>query len=360
MLNSIQNFIYPRIVSKSFENDDEIYLYLVMQVATVFAGTIHVILAILFAFSEYPILFYTNISSIIIYSLLYILVVKKRTYSLAGFIINIEVTLYTLFFSYLAGIDNYVIMYLVVVALMQVIIPYTHMYLRVALTVAAYSTALLLVYIQKDFVPEISLGSMKMAITVFNISVAFIGTSIELLLSSLIKNAIALISSKRMDELTKLANTDSLTGLYNRRYAKTLFSNLNSDSPSQWSIALLDIDNFKTINDKYGHNIGDKVLTSFAKELKNALGSSNIVIRWGGEEFLIVMKNTDVKSAYAIIDSIRHYISCKKLEIENICISYTITAGLAPLNFEDVEQSIDQCDRKMYQGKNAGKNIVVA
>jgi diguanylate cyclase (GGDEF)-like protein len=127
-------------------------------------------------------------------------------------------------------------------------------------------------------------------------------------------------------------------------------------------LAYIDIDDFKTINDTYGHVIGDEVLKSFANTLKGSARGSDIIGRIGGEEFAILLPETDIQGAYAILERLRTQICSKTLRIEEHAINLSISVGLSHSRKENefaVEQLIKQADKALYQAKSEGKNCIV-
>ncbi|WP_457622119.1 diguanylate cyclase [Persephonella sp.] len=160
-------------------------------------------------------------------------------------------------------------------------------------------------------------------------------------------------------------NIDHLTGLLNR---KAMDFVLNSQyqiaklTGKPLSIVMLDLDDFKDINDRYGHLVGDCVLQNFAKELQEHLRKSDFIFRYGGEEFLILMPFTEKKDACGVIRNLLDkisdsYICCG----EDLYISVTFSAGIEDITskHESVIDIIKQADRKMYKAKTSGKSKVV-
>jgi len=182
--------------------------------------------------------------------------------------------------------------------------------------------------------------------------------------ADLCKGKIQFVLRDITDEV-KLYTTDPLTGLYNRRFFNE-FLNKEMESCKRYgrrlSIAILDIDNFKALNDTYGHATGDDVLKSLAKTMLDNVRTADTVNRYGGEEFIIVMPETDRDTATAVIDRLRERISTEQISVEgkgSICI--TISAGVASCP-EDADSPIDiliMADDRLYKAKRDGKNRVV-
>lgn len=162
-----------------------------------------------------------------------------------------------------------------------------------------------------------------------------------------------------------LATYDDLTGTMNRRAFFENFHTLKKIAERQHShltLAYIDIDDFKAINDKYGHVVGDAVLQSFAKTLIESARGSDIIARIGGEEFAMLLPDTDIQGAYSILERIRTQISARALTIDEHTINLSISIGLTHYQKETelvVEQLIKQADQALYQAKSEGKNCIV-
>jgi two-component system cell cycle response regulator len=164
-----------------------------------------------------------------------------------------------------------------------------------------------------------------------------------------------------------LALSDALTGLYNRRYMEAHLANLSRRTiHSERSLALLmvDIDNFKTVNDTYGHPIGDRVLRAVAERLQNNVRPFDTVARWGGEEFMVVMPETDNKVGCMVGERLRAKVAqaAVKVPTPEGEVSVTISVGVAstPLDGFDPALLIERADEALYRAKEQGRNRVVS
>ncbi|WP_413629936.1 diguanylate cyclase [Novosphingobium sp. JCM 18896] len=165
-------------------------------------------------------------------------------------------------------------------------------------------------------------------------------------------------SRKRAESrLVKEAQTDPLTGLLNRR-ALDLALEERSAARSPFSIALFDLDHFKAVNDTYGHDTGDLVLRSFAEHLSNAFRKSDIVARLGGEEFIVVLDDTNSAEAREICERLREDFASKSLRAEDgRCVRVTVSGGIASWRDEsDLWQLVAEADAALYQAKHQGRN----
>ena len=164
-------------------------------------------------------------------------------------------------------------------------------------------------------------------------------------------------------ELKELASVDPLTKLYNRRYftessEKTL--DLAKRNNKAMSIIMLDIDMFKDINDTYGHATGDKCIVAVSNVLLELTRKSDVVCRFGGEEFIVLLPETNMDGAYTIAEKIRNEIQLQKMKVSaNKEVRLTVSAGVSEVNLEkdaNIEIAIHRADYAMYEAKRAGRN----
>lgn len=160
--------------------------------------------------------------------------------------------------------------------------------------------------------------------------------------------------------LEKLASTDPLTGLYNRR-SMQIFLNHALESGSDFCIFMCDIDNFKKLNDTYGHDFGDEVLKGVSDIIQQQAEEYDYVCRWGGEEILILSNNSSLTRACQIAENIRRNIANNMFYHGDKIIHCSVTIGVAShQNNDTVEDTITKADANLYYGKRNGKNRVVS
>jgi diguanylate cyclase (GGDEF)-like protein len=163
--------------------------------------------------------------------------------------------------------------------------------------------------------------------------------------------------------LKHLAATDPMTELMNRRaFFDTCDKEMieSSTKENELTCLIIDIDHFKKINDTYGHDMGDKVIKTIAKLMLENTRIIDSVGRIGGEEFAILMPNTDVESAYQIADRLRENISKEKIVLNNKDVYITVSIGLSYLNHADktIHTLIKRADTALYEAKENGRNQV--
>ena len=164
-------------------------------------------------------------------------------------------------------------------------------------------------------------------------------------------------------KLEQISRTDPLTKISNRRdmiekieHEKKRFAR----NGKPFVLIMIDIDDFKIVNDRFGHDAGDFVLESIAHLMQSSVRKQDIIGRWGGEEFLLLLPETDVEGGKALSEKIRKSVSVTPYVISNKKIPITITLGVSVY---DKPMEIDQCiklaDQSLYEGKNKGKNCVI-
>jgi diguanylate cyclase (GGDEF)-like protein len=165
-------------------------------------------------------------------------------------------------------------------------------------------------------------------------------------------------------KLEKIARTDPLTRLSNRRdilekmnYEKDRFER----NPKPFTIVISDIDDFKSINDNYGHYCGDYVLKTISNLFTSLLRKQDICARWGGEEFLLFLPETNLKGGLTISEKIRKEIANTKMKYKNVTINISMTFGVCVYDkLVNINKCISKADKALYEGKHSGKNKVLS
>ena len=144
-------------------------------------------------------------------------------------------------------------------------------------------------------------------------------------------------------------------------YAIRSYYEKYDNSKTIFSLILIDIDNFKFVNDDYGHLSGDTVLKKVADILKETLRKDDIICRWGGEEILVLLNDTKLDDAKSVAEKIRSNVESDQIELDEKILKITITAGVCSSDkSETICDMINSADKCLYKGKASGKNCVVA
>jgi diguanylate cyclase len=165
-------------------------------------------------------------------------------------------------------------------------------------------------------------------------------------------------------QLEKISQVDGLTGLCNRRFWDEQFvmeykRGMRSESPS--TLVMLDIDNFKQVNDTYGHLAGDEVIKKLVEIIKKTTRETDVLGRYGGEEFTIILPDTPVANVEFVAERIRRLVEKCTVVCDEVSIKFTISVGIAGFkqSYKDSTQWLDLADKALYQAKVLGKNRVI-
>ena len=188
--------------------------------------------------------------------------------------------------------------------------------------------------------------------------------AIGLAITVVVAAIVSVILKRYYHNLERQARFDTLTGAFNRSAFSMIFTQALNDRnrrKARLSLALIDIDDFKRINDKSGHHVGDMVLKAFAEIVFRHIREVDVLCRWGGEEFVLMLGDCSLADATKIVENIRRTISSSETELGNISLRFSFSAGV--VEYEDGEslaQTLERADRLMYQAKSKGKNRIAA
>jgi diguanylate cyclase (GGDEF)-like protein len=180
-----------------------------------------------------------------------------------------------------------------------------------------------------------------------------------------LREAGPVLEAKRlMEHLRENALRDPMTGLYNRRFLEDYVGALVSSSQrrkSPFSVLMLDLDFFKQVNDTHGHEAGDKVIKTLADLLMRSVRASDIAVRYGGEEFLLVLTDTAAEMAQKVAEKIRAEVEATKIPLPGGVLHKTISIGVSefPADADTFWQVVKYADVALYKAKSGGRNRVV-
>ena len=190
----------------------------------------------------------------------------------------------------------------------------------------------------------------------------YINLLLCLLVTAIVLTLVSLAIRRYQQRIAALATTDVLTELPNRRGFDILAEQALQEAQREQSplcAVLLDLDNFKLINDEHGHLAGDEVLQRFARQLRDKLRQSDILCRWGGEEFILLLKNTDRQAAHDLAEKLRQQCAQQRYAIADQTLQVTASLGLSQWQpGESLHSLLGRTDRALYRAKQSGRDRV--
>ncbi|RMH79574.1 MAG: GGDEF domain-containing protein [Acidobacteria bacterium] len=192
----------------------------------------------------------------------------------------------------------------------------------------------------------------------------FINLIIPYIKAYLNESAPVLEARTYMDILREQSLKDQLTGLYNRRFLEDVIDKLTAQVRRRGTILgvlMVDIDYFKQVNDAYGHDVGDRVLVETAKVILRTIRESDIVVRYGGEEFLVLLVDAQPGKSEEVGEKIRSAVEKHTIELPGVVLKKTVSIGVSeyPIDSDKIWQCIKYADVALYKAKEAGRNRVV-
>lgn len=331
-------------------------------------GFFHAALLVFFWFFDIYHMVAANVISIIVYWVCYR--AAKRGLSLL-FVFNtiyIEILLYSIVATLLVGIDSGFMLYLIAIIPLGYYAIYSFrdedkkinpMIYVISTVLAFWATRIVFRFVE----PVYDYGNIIIDRVMYMINYTAIAIAIVVFCSVIVTRVINLEEKQRLqnEALDKLSKLDPLTGLSNRRsiQERCKLAELKNET---YAIVLGDIDDFKKVNDTYGHNIGDEVLKAVANVFKNAIRSDDIVCRWGGEEILIFIPEASKEQAELVAERILSKIRTMTVETEDHTqIGVTMTMGVAvSVEAKEFIGVAKVADDRLYVGKRSGKNRIIS
>ena len=323
---------------------------------TLMAAGVDLTFLALFLFLNAPLLAWLNIVSIALYGSAYWLLTRRINMP-AVFLIWVEVlghaAIGTLLIGWDSGFHYYLLMFIpaIIVSAGKSIRPFLLLLLLFIFYIGLHTTSQLLG-------PLEPLNQLALwAVHAFNVAVVF---AMAAYTARFYYGTVRRAERK----LVELAATDPLTGLSNRRNLRVLAEQVLAQARragQPTALVIVDIDNFKHTNDQYGHEVGDQVLMHIGTLLSTTCRAQDIVARWGGEEFLILLPNTQAGDALMLAERLRHAAATQPLLYANQAIAPTISLGVAELDAEEaLDSAIARADQALYRRKDEGRNRVTA
>ena len=265
-------------------------------------------------------------------------------------------------FGWSAGMQNYFLIMLTV----SFFAAHGSLGFKITLTLIVLCVRIVTIFVYSGTQPEVEIGEVSgKLIQSTNITAVFLSIVVISYIYSHRENVEESKLMKYNDRLVREANTDQLTGLCNRRYARDFLNGLaKAYDVGAISVCMADIDFFKKVNDTYGHDAGDEVLKAVAETFKTSCGENCLASRWGGEEFLILGsadEKTDTLSfAQDKMEKLRQIVDNTEFIYNEQKIKVTVTIGIAEGKRDmSVDAWVNIADSNLYKGKNSGRNQVV-
>ena len=335
----------------------------------VFCAIDHMLITSVFVTFKAWILTGLNVAIVLVH-LFMALIAKKSDLRIIGTIAYCMTGVHSVLATLGVGWDYGFALYLICIVPLAFYIPYKRM--RTSCIIAFASVAaftLLRFYVAADgFTPY---GHVLSDIKTIAVNGIYIFNSIASFILLVVISIVYYVSNKRAQaelerknaKLRELAYTDPLTRLKNRR---SMFSAVKEslknaqENGTTFTVLLADIDDFKTVNDSYGHNCGDVVLKEVSRIFEANAPENASVCRWGGEEILVLLPSCEVEKGAEIADRIRLAISNRIFENEGISFRVTVTIGVCENSGNlTADKMISKADKNLYTGKSSGKNCVV-
>lgn len=347
--------LYKQTISSDQEREQRRTFWHILKRCVIFAIVIDTIFFFFFHTLDSPILAWVNVGSIVMYAVAYHAIKHKKN-KLAASLIWTEVLLHAalgvLLIGWESGFHYYFLMFIPAICLSTKRKPAV---IALSSLFMFYVALNLLKWIIEPLQPIHPLALN--VVHIFNLSVVF-------MMFSYLSFYYLQTVRRAQKKLHMFATTDPLTSLFNRRHMTYLadreIQRINR-SNNRISVVLIDLDYFKKINDEHGHKIGDDVLINVAKILSNEVRKQDLIARWGGEEFLVILPDSDGAHAQLSAERIRKaFLSFDWFTAIGESITPTITAGVSEFGKkESLNSVIARADSALYKGKHSGRNVVI-
>ncbi|PMV22684.1 MULTISPECIES: GGDEF domain-containing protein [unclassified Pseudomonas] len=312
---------------------------------------IHCVFIFIFSMLHLPLLALSNVLSVLIYAGC-LKAIRAGRYSLTGLLMSVEIILHALLATWVLGWDSnfyfylYCLIPIIAFSFQDALLPRLVLYLAIlAVSVGGFALRRYL---------GINSGVALYWLELFGIVNVLAALGVLLHCTALSVRFTRSMQAK----LFQTANRDSLTNLYTRR--RVMHEVLQLAASGSSTIILLDIDHFKQINDRLGHERGDWILQRVAQAINSNVRATDVASRWGGEEFLVLMPSTPVQASKAVAERILLRIREWVGQLDDAPLTVTATLAVSGIRpGESFESALNRADQALYQGKHQGRNQVV-
>ncbi len=339
---------------------DKHFYWKVGSIGIAAAGIIHLLFLLLFIVFNLPLLAVVNIISVGIYWYTFyelgLRAVESGDDRLLGWLVYGELIGHNLLATWYLGRGANFHYYLYLPALMPFFIttyPHRIYLLRIFVVIAL---ALWIECSSLFDAPKVSISPLAMETFHLMNLLIFLGAL------SMLAYLYTTQEHSHHEDLKRKSHEDPLTSLYNRRYVSDLLNAVHLD-PNRWpspGLILIDIDHFKAINDRLGHLCGDRLIIAIADALQTKAPSGSTVARWGGDEYLIILNNTDITRLKTFAEELHNSIARHTFQCDETSIHVTLTIGATLFrDNETFENMIQRADKALYRGKELGRDQAI-
>ncbi len=353
-----KGWLYRKIEESLYVNgQSHIVSSLSLSMLATLTMTLHIGFFIVFTITDVPEMAVMNFSSAVFYLLVLYVVLVKGKLLLACYLLIISFIVYVLWCSYFLGYEKHSVVILPVITLCMYSIYELNKRDLSIISGLIFLSYVAILYFRKKAPPIYE--NEIMYVEYVNVAISFFVCLFVLHTKSLSRYYLEHLDQQKIESLSKEANMDFLTGLWNRRYASEMFNKGNC--PPNSTVVLSDIDFFKKINDTYGHNAGDYILNQVSLIFINTFRSSDLICRWGGEEFLFILQGNDKKAIFDKLEKTRASIEDSYFSYNNQEIQVTISFGVnhAISDGMKLEKAVSLADNALYYAKENGRNQIV-
>lgn len=358
--NSTLATIYENICRDTGKQNESAKLIAVVRFLTLTLVVRSFVFCILISYTGHIASLVLSLLTLVLFLTIFVLSYQYSTFT-SYCILNVCILFFTVLSVYYLGWQPGVQHFLAVLLVFVFFSKYKHETVKLIYALFLYVMRLILYFYCQYNAPVLTLsnelsGAMQIANSLF----IFLSFGIIAYLFSTTTQEMEgkLIEYNR--KLMKQANTDTLTGLYNRRRTMEYLEKLLNTPDTQISICLCDIDFFKRVNDTYGHDIGDVVLKKISETFQKRLPPDTFISRWGGEEFLLIFPRLNGDETIIALETLRQKIKELVFEGGTETFSVTLTYGLVEYDYRsDITALLKEADEKLYLGKESGRDRIV-
>lgn len=358
--NSILSNIYENICRDTGQQNESAKLIAVVRLLTLTMLVHSFVCCILISFTKNTDSLVLALLSLVLFLMVFVLSYRHSTF-VSYCILNVCILIFTVVNVYYLGWNIGIQHFLAVLLVFVFFSKYRHEAAKLAFALFLFALRLLLYFYCQANAPVVSLNQdLSGAMQIINSFFIFLSLGLIAYLFSTTTQEMEgkLIEYNR--KLIKQANTDTLTGLYNRRRTLEYLEKLLTTPDTQISICLCDIDFFKRVNDTYGHDIGDEVLKKVSETFQKRLPPDTFISRWGGEEFLLIFPRLNGDESLIALETLRQKIKELVFHSGSNTFSVSLTYGLVEYDYHsDITTLLREADEKLYLGKKNGRDQIV-